>query len=237
MILYHNHIPRTAGTFIEAPLSGLLTSKGVKHSRVYEPISINNDSLISSEYIVGHIGCYPEKIIDSVFTYGVVRNPLDRFISTFNFFTKNIFYIEPTEDILERWIYDPKYFTYHSNLQSKFITGYSDIDLWNSNTKQSRVINGWYMKNYSENIDEIKNKIDSGYWVSIENIDSLLDWLTDIYIKKYNFKLYNRRYPINESDKLTFKISNKMKDRIIELNKIDYEVYDYVCSKASLNGV
>ena len=88
------------------------------------------------------------------------------------------------------------------------------------------------MTNYSNNINEIKDKIDNGYWVSLENKDSLLDWLSNMHIEKYGFKLYNRRYPINESEKLSFNISNKIKDRITELNQIDYQLYDYICSKA-----
>ena len=232
MILYHNHIPRTAGTFIQAPLSGLLTSRGVKYSIVYQADTIDNQQIKNSEYIFGHIGRYPELIVNNIMTYGVIRNPVDRFISTFNFFAKNIFYLEPTEEILEKWLYDPDYFNNHSNLQSKFITGYTDISLWNSNDRQSRVKNGWYMTNYSNNINEIKDKVDSGYWVSLENKDSLLDWLSNMHIEKYGFKLYNRRYPINESEKLSFNISNKIKDRITELNQIDYQLYDYICSKA-----
>lgn len=237
MILYHNHIPRTAGTFIQAPLSGLLTSKGVKYSIVHQADHINNDKMIASKHIFGHIGCYPETIINNITTYGVVRNPLDRFISTFNFFSKNIFYVNPTEELLEQWVYDDKYFSYHSNLQSRFVTGYSDIHAWNASNRQERVKNGWYIKNYSEDISVIKNKIDHGYWVSMENKNILLDWLAEIHEKEYGFRLYNRRYPINESERLNFNISNKIKNRIIELNQIDYELYDYVCSKTTLNGV
>lgn len=230
MILYHNHIPRTSGTFIQAPLSGLLTSRGVKYCLIYQADQIDDNLIKSSNHIFGHMGCYPNTLITDVTQYGIIRNPLDRFISTFKFFTKNIFYTEPTEKILEEWLYNPLYINAHSNLQSKFLTGYSDKDVWNINTRQSRVANGWFIKDSSTDLELIKNKINFGYWASMDNNGLLLDWLSDYHYKLYDFRLYNRRHRINESDQLPFEIPQSMINRIVELNDIDFSVYEYVKS-------
>ena len=230
MILYHNHIPRTAGTFMQAPLSGLLTSRGVKHSIIYQADNIDDKQIINSEYIFGHIGKYPEILIPNILSYGFVRDPIDRFISTFNFFSKNIFNVTPTRDLLDLWLYDEVLSTSHSNLQSKFITGYSNKELWNLSNRQERVKNGWFISDYSLNIDNIINEIEKSNFASIENYHLVLDWLSDIIYNKYSFMLYSRRYKVNDSEPLTFHIDKTAMNRIKELNEIDLCMYDYIKS-------
>lgn len=239
MIYHHNHIPRTAGTFIYTPIASLLTSRGIDYSIVFQNSNIDDEKLKRSKYIFGHIGSYPQTILENVCTFTVIRNPVDRFISTFNFFSENIFNTKPTIELLEHWLYDPVYSEAHSNIQSKFLTGSSNRDLWNVSTRPERVSKGWMIENYSTDIKSIINRIDAMKAVSFENTDMLLDWLAEINDKEYGFRLYNRRNPINESSPLDFIIPKSLQSRIEELNSIDFHVYEYVKmnEKKLVNGV
>lgn len=215
---------------MQTPLSGLLTSRGVKHSIIYQADDIDDKQIINSEYVFGHIGKYPEILIPNVMSYGLVRDPIDRFISTFNFFSKNIFNVIPTRDLLDLWLYDKVFSTSHSNLQSKFITGYSNKELWNSSNRQERVKNGWFVTDYSLNINNIINEIEKSNFASLDNSHLVLDWLSGIIYDKYSFTLYNRRYKVNDSEPLPFQIDKTAIDRIKELNEIDLCMYDYIKS-------
>jgi hypothetical protein len=239
MIYHHNHIPRTAGTFIYSEILPFLKSKGIDYSITFQNKNINDDYIKSSSYIFGHIGCYPELLGTKTSSFAIIREPSERFISTFNFFSENIFNIKPTIDILEKWLYDPVYSDKHSNLQSKFLTGSSNKKKWNNSTRQERVINGWMIEGFSTDIEHIKNKIDTMKIATLENKDMLLDWISNESLKEYGFKLYTRRDPINESSALDFKIPESMLKQIKELNSIDYHIYDYVKSnsKKFFNGV
>lgn len=239
VIYHHNHIPRTAGTFIHSPITSLLNSRGINYSLVFQKNKIDDDKIKKSKYIFGHIGCYPETILEDVCSFSVVRDPFQRFISTFNFFSEHVFYTKPTMELLEKWVYDPVFSENHRNIQSKFLTGSSNKDRWNAATRPEIVANGWMIENYESDIKKITDKIDMMKVVSLENIDSLLDWLSDISRRDYGFPLFNQRHPINESSGLDFEIPESIKSRIEELNSIDYHLYDYVKTNEhkSLNGV
>lgn len=228
MIFYHHHIPRTSGMFIRYPLTSLLTSKGVKYLSVYQLEQINKEEFYNVNYIFGHIGGYPIRLLDNVFEFGIVRNPIDRFLSTFNFFSKEVLSVHPTKEFLDEWLYSDTYSLPHSNLQSKSITGTIDEDKWNKSNRTQRVLDGWMFEDYSLDINKIKERIDSAYFCSLENNTLLLDKLSNIHEKEYNFTLYKRRNKINESEPLQFIPTKSQIDRIEELNQTDLELYEYV---------
>lgn len=228
MIYHHNHIPRTAGTFIHTPIASLLNSRGVSYSVVFQNSNIDDDKMKRSKYIFGHIGCYPEAILEDVCSFSVVRNPFERFISTFNYFSENVFNVKPTVELLETWVYDPLYSEVHSNIQTKFLTGSSNKTLWNASTRSERVHHGWMIENYETDIGKIINRIETTRIVSLENLDLLLDWLAKINNEEYGFQLYNRRSPVNESSRLDFIVPKSIRSRIEELNNIDFHLYEHV---------
>ena len=83
--LYFLHIPKTAGQFITESIRESLEKAGIENYFIYNGSFVSQERLKNSIYIGSHFGTYPMDIIDSIDTFTILRDPVERAISQFNF--------------------------------------------------------------------------------------------------------------------------------------------------------
>ena len=83
--LYFLHIPKTAGQFITESIRISLEKNGIENFSLYNGSFISEEKLKNSVYIGSHFGTYPMDIIDGIDTVTILRDPVERSISQFNF--------------------------------------------------------------------------------------------------------------------------------------------------------
>ena len=86
MSIYHLHIPRTLGIYIKNNVLPHLITGGVPHF-VSNRTSINTENIKNSKFVGGHFGLMPLKYMNNPEVFCIVRDPIDRFISYFNYTT------------------------------------------------------------------------------------------------------------------------------------------------------
>lgn len=217
--IYHLHIPRTAGIFIR---SNLLSQFNDKKCFADHYIKIDDHEISKSYFVGGHWGQYPISKMNNPLIFTVLRDPIERFISYFNY-TRPLFTEMKREELLEYWLYDETMSSLQSNLQFKFLSSTIDPEQYNlSFDNKNRVEKAWFLKDqksYEETIDFINN-----IEVFLVNKDNPIEkQISD----KLNLDPFIVTGKANKSEGDS-KIFNKHYDRIKELNKIDLEIYDYV---------
>ena len=117
-----------------------------------------------------------------------------------------------------------------SNSQSKFLTGSLNIDKFNKNIRvfQEAVKHNWFIEDYSLNLDKILENVDRFFCYSMDRHEEFIEDLNKSLFKKFNFKTFKHKDKANSSVNLGIYIDKKYYDRILELNEIDMEVYNYV---------
>jgi hypothetical protein len=217
--IYHLHIPRTAGIFIR---SNLLSQFNNKKCFADHYIKIDDKEISESYFVGGHWGKYPISKMNNPLIFTVLRDPVERFISYFNYI-RPLFTKMKREELLEYWLYDEKMSSLQSNLQFKFLSSTIDPEQYNlSFDNKNRVEKAWFLKDqqsYENTIDFINN-----IEVFIVNNDISIEKQIS---NKLNIKPFAVTGKANKSEG-DLKIFNKHYDRIKELNKIDLEIYDYV---------
>ena len=162
----------------------------------------------------------------SVFT--LLRDPVERFISYFNSTTKVDMPKKDVMDKLNNWLYEED--TQH-NLQSKFLTGSTNILKFHEGYKESKnasVDHGWWIEDFSLNINDIKKSLDKMNAYTMEDFDLFKKDFNESLYKEFKFKIFQNNYKVNSSTKNIMPITNDIIDRIKEVNSIDQQVYDYV---------
>lgn len=234
--IYHSHIPRTGGTFVKTHLKNEFANKGYLSNHNTE---LNKDIISNSYYVAGHWGNYPIQYMKNPLVFTILRNPVDRFLSTIKY-TKFMFPEISSEELLDYWLYDPSMSELNSNTQFKFLTGTIDVDSYNDVVKNSpffiqgkmlqkkpMIENNWFINNNEKTKEDAFKFIDSHHIFFIEDIDGIISGLP----KLLNVNPFLFKNPINQSSPTDFKISNSQYERIIELNSIDLEIYDYAIDK------
>lgn len=230
--IYQSHIPRTGGTFVKAHLKNEFANKGYLSNHNTE---LTESKISDSFYIVGHWANYPMQYMKNPIVFTILRNPIDRFLSSFKY-TRFMFPEMSNEELLEYWLYDPKMSSLHSNTQFKFLTGNMDVEKYNDVVKNSPLIsqgkmmhkkpmteNNWFITNEGKTKQDAFDFINNNHIFFIEDIDGLFDNLP----KLLNVNPFLFKDPINQSEQLDIKLSPTQYERIIELNSIDLEIYDY----------
>ena len=202
--IYHLHIPRTGGTYIKKQMLERYQDRNIFATH-YNKLDI--DSLNTCAYVAGHFGITPIEHLNNPLVFTVLRNPVDRFLSYYKY-TRSFFY----DDMLDTWLYDDELSKIHSNTQLKFITNKIDLDLYNKNLVNKETVNNNWFIGQEEDLDRGKSFIDQNLILFTENLDKYFN--TDSNIR------------INKSGKKP-KITEKQYDRIVELNRLDIELYEY----------
>jgi hypothetical protein len=225
--IYHLHIPRTSGLYIKNFVVPQLHSKSIQHF-CSNRSEINLGFIRGCKYISGHFGVMPISEIPNLSVFTLLRDPVERFISYFNSTTKVDMPKKDVMDKLNNWLYEED--TQH-NLQSKFLTGSTNILKFHEGYKESKnasVDHGWWIEDFSLNINDIKKSLDKMNAYTMEDFDLFKKDFNESLYKEFKFKIFQNNYKVNSSTKNIMPITNDIIDRIKEVNSIDQQVYDYV---------
>jgi hypothetical protein len=132
------------------------------------------------------------------------------------------------DDFFEFYLSSPELIESVSNQQSKFLTGPIDINNYNLNIQNLKkmVESNWFVQGKPELITDVIQSI------SLNNI-KILDYSSkNIYhevseIIQNNYTKENFETKINSSTKVSEKIYKKYYDKIVEINNLDLELYEY----------
>lgn len=228
MSIYHLHIPRTSGIYIKNNVLPHLITGGVPHF-ISNRTHIDTEKIANSKFVGGHFGLMPLDYMDNPEVFTIIRHPVDRFISYFKYTTGLIRMGKEAEERLDDWLYG-KQSDMHSNSQSKFLTGKMNIDYFNNNINymQEKVSSGWFLENYSLSKDVVLGNVDKFNCYSLDNHHIFIEDFNKALHKNFGFQSFTHRDPANKSPDIGIIFGKKEIDRIMELNQLDMEVYEYV---------
>ena len=228
MSIYHLHIPRTAGIYLSQNVVPYLISNRVEHFASNRTV-IDPEKIKNSKFVSGHFGLMPLEYMQDPEVFTVLRNPVERFISYFNYTTGLIRTRSEAHQKLDNWLYGEQSLV-QSNMQSKFLTGYMNYEKFNQgvNQFQNAVYNSWFIENYSLDKDTIKANIDKFNVFTMEDYDLFLELFNDKLEKDFGFRTFRHKDKSNSSTDIGIKFSKSQINKIEELNSIDMEMYEYV---------
>jgi hypothetical protein len=192
--------------------------------------SLDNKQILSSVFISGHVSNYPNTLVKNLITFCILRDPVERYISNFLYFSDKFEGITLDEFGLEKWMYDSDHSEKHFNIQAKSLTGTIDIDLWNSTDSDTKVVNNWFYKDYDLSETSIKDSIDSKICASLENRDLVISKIRKTFIDNYGFSAFHNNHKVNTNMTPAFNISEKTKNIIQDFHQADMIAYEYVKS-------
>ena len=228
MPIYHLHIPRTSGIYVKNFVVPQLNARSIKHFSSNRT-DIDLDIIQDCKYVSGHFGVMPTKHIEDLSVFTILRDPVERFISYFNYTTGVNMPEDKIMEKLDKWLYQEE--TQH-NLQSKFLTGSINIDKFNSEhrVKNASVDNSWWIEDFSLNIDDIKKSLNTMSAYTMEDYGMFKEDFNLALDKEFGFNIFQNNYKVNSAIKKSLPITPDIINRIKEINSIDQEVYDYVKS-------
>lgn len=252
--LYFLHIPKTAGMTVGVNFAQFLITNNLPK---YPP-SPPPHSDVSSEYafIQGHLGRYPISKLENLSVATVVRDPLDRAISNFLYIYDRVLFSRPEytnldsmEDRLKHYLFDDPVYIPHRNIQSKFICSEPETNMFKDipTDEESDYLTRskqWYLKDIEIDFNLVKSCVDSFEIVNTTNninvfISRLVGWYNthypDLRFKTLSTPIFN----VNQSEvklkdetfttgMLKEKLSDSEVERFLELNLLDFELYEYV---------
>lgn len=229
MSIYHLHIPRTSGIYIKNNVLPHLISGGVEHF-ISNRTVIDPEKIKSSKFVGGHFGLMPLQYMDNPTVFCMLRDPVERYISYFKYTTT---YIKDHEEAVDKkindWLYGQQA-EVQANMQSKFLTGSMNITKFNYGVTmyQNAVSNGWFIEDYSLDIDKIKENIDKFNCYTLDNNEAFKNDLNLELEKEFGFNTFKYDDKANESRDIGVVFTEDQIQRIKELNSIDMEIYNYV---------
>jgi hypothetical protein len=237
MPIFHNHIPRTSGEVINQSISRLPFVK----SLIVKPTDIIGiEDFYNKDYICGHIGQYPKEILDNVISFSLVRDPYDQFMSWFwLMFMQGIWHGRPDNsgsgyDYMDYVLNTPEYFNGMSNMQSKFLTGSLDIDLWNFNINPiEKTKNDSCLVNYSFSESDLSDSLRNNIVHTVENRSILIEKINGLFAKDFGIEnaivdthIPGHAHPKNH--RYLFDVPNSWVDKIKSALEVDYYLYNKV---------
>ncbi len=228
MSIYHLHIPRTSGIYISQNIVPFLISNKIEHFASNRS-HIDVEKIKTSKFVSGHFGLMPLDYMQNPEVFAIVRDPVERFISYFNYTTGLIKTQSEAYQKLDYWLYGEQA-PIQSNSQSKFLTGYMNVNKFNEGVTQFQkaVYNNWFIENFSLDINSIKANIDQFNVFTMDNHDSFINILNKKLYSEFGFKTFKHNDKYNSSTDIGIKFSKSHIEKIKELNKVDMEMYDYV---------
>lgn len=216
MSTYHLHIPRTSGVFIRDEI----IKKSDENNFLGHTEKIPK-SFIGFKNVSGHFATTPIKDMDNNFS--VIRNPIDLTISYINYMRDCFYESISLPDLLEKYILEKTIMNF-VDINCKFLTGHMDIDLYNKNLSDLKIVaeSGWYIEGYS---------LDKNTCIDIINNNEtniLIFEDIDLYSKVSN--LYNTSHSgikTNASSHFEQEEIDPYIDMLTELNSADIDLYNH----------
>ena len=252
--LYFLHIPKTAGMTSGVDLGQFLVANNLPK---YPPSSPPHGD-VSSEYafIQGHLGRYPISKIDNLSVATLVRDPLTRAISNFLYIYERVLAnkeeylnLKTIEAGLKYYLFDDPNYVGHRNIQSKFICSepeeniFKDLPVdgqldYENRSKQ------WHLKDIEITPELVKSYVDEFDIVNTTLnvplfVNRLVNWFNTNYPDLETKSLSSEIFNINNSlvtfgnknystESLIFSLSDEEVAKFLDLNSIDFELYEYV---------
>lgn len=254
--LYFLHIPKTAGQFITEAIRLALEKNNINDYFIYNGAFVSKEKLKSCVYIGSHFGTYPIEIIPEIDTVTVLRDPVERSVSQFNFLYEER-YKELYKDIdgylgrLRFYLFEDENMFGLRNYQARFLCNSADSRRFESEEKFQSVKdelvvpfglgfpNTWFVSNELTNLDLAKSRLKSMSMVGTsDNIDPVLQKIKDWFLYNYNVEIeylqnkFNTSSIIQDGIEYTTKdcvsmLTEKEIDRLRQINSIDQEIYEY----------
>lgn len=163
--------------------------------------------------------------MDNPYVFTIIRDPISRFIS-YTKYTKKIFEYMDDIEYLEYCLYEiPEAY---SNMQTKFLSGYTDIEKYNSSYGiADKVTNLWYLEGYSENATEVLDTIDQIDIFTLDQINLIPSKVSNV----LGIPEFRLSVAYNGSDPRVV-IPDRYYDRIRELNEQDIILYNEICKRS-----
>lgn len=252
--LYFLHIPKTAGSFINYSVSDKLNKYGIKNYA--HQVSSNFPHTIDFDktaFLGGHFGASPLIFNPNFYVACLLRNPLERSISYFNF-TYHIYsdkYKDKNtyKEKLIKYLFNDEDTKIFNNIQSKFICNPVDVSVFDPRESKESLIEKnehkqfcWFLEDVDVVEKFVKQQIDSFDIVgTVENIIPFCDQISSWFNKNYgidiNFdtskEVNKTKYPIENGvvydTKTAISILSDSEVASFKINNaIDYSIYDYV---------
>ena len=225
--IYHLHIPRTSGSYTKNNVLPHLILNGVEHF-VSNRTKIDHSQIKKSQFVGGHFGLMPLDYMDNPEVFTIVRDPVERFISYFNYTTPLNMRGKMAEEKLEEWLYGDQS-KIQSNAQSKFLTGKMNIEKFNNCLgRYDAVLNQWFIEGYSLDLKDIILNVDKFKAYTLEEIDLFKLDMNRSLKNNFNFSTFKHSDKANSSYDVGINFTKSRIERIKDLNSIDLEVYEYV---------
>jgi hypothetical protein len=244
-MIYFCHIPKTSGSSVEAALDHYqndikyvrnLTSAEQMGEEVFDRF-LNKRK--NDDFIRGHFGTTPIEKFPGIKSFSIVRNPIDRLISSFSFSQRPITWRKPFKDVLYDYC---KYnnpsisslgFDGRPNIQSDYLTQPLE---WTSDEDSSVSIKKGNLS-FSDLLKEIKKNN-----FTLSTLDNRKYLLRDMSEELTNLK--NKSIILNEEIKVNdnpFKLDamsvfNNFYDEICDLHKLDFDLYNHIKEHESRTG-
>jgi len=228
MSIYHLHIPRTSGVYVRSNVVPGLKSNGIKHFASNRSV-IDVEQIKESQFVSGHFGLMPLDYMDDPLVFTIVREPVERFISYFNYTIKPQQTKRQIEERLNEWLYG-KDSIKQSNLQAKFLTGKTNIDKYNEDVLpfETTIESGWHIEGYTLDIKHIIKNLKQMKCYTLDELNLFKTNLNESLINQFGFSSFADSKKINASFNNGIKFNKEQINKVKELNALDIELYEYV---------
>lgn len=261
--LYFLHIPKTAGTFISHGIKNSIGDESLSY--VSTALVNDKRELKSKIYVSSHSGTYPISLLDNPEVATLVREPVSARASYFNFIYPLFLQDRPEykeiSDHKQRFLYylfNDKNFLIHNNYQSRFICNPADPVSWNPESFKKdedsilKKYDGgkgfdWFVGNEKTSLDNALKALSEFKIVNtVDHIDMFCNEIKKWFLLNHNIEINFDKSRINvgpleldkenvSSEYFASLLNQNEKDRVLELNSIDLEVYNFVKNKESQN--
>ena len=235
--LYFLHIPKTSGTKMQSDI--LAASQSTNKVKVYIPgdfeFVFNPEIADSYNIICGHFARNPISTISELFTFSMIREPFDQYLSSAKYAAIQSG-IDFNEEFLDSFLSNDNEFSTQfegmsgcDNPQSCFLfSKIACIEHKPPTDSYGNLYESRYQSFFVEkpkSYSELSERLDGIIIGTAENRSFFVERINRILFSLYGIVMTNNDLIINSTPKPAFKISKKHKSNILEKIELDIELY------------
>lgn len=250
------HIPKTAGQFITKSIGLSLDKNGINNYFLHNGHFVSEKKLKQCVFIAGHFGTFPIDVVDNVEVVTILRDPVERAVSQFNFLYEQRYQhlykdIDGYINRLKFYLFDDKNMFTLRNYQARFLCNPANKRRFESQEEFDKLLkeflvpfeagapNTWFVENELTSLNLAKSKLDSMSMVgTFDNLNAVLkkinNWFLDNYgieIKyiedKINLSSINENGVNYTTEDCVEMLSKEEINTLRQINSIDQELYEY----------